>query len=798
MTVPLAAFASASPYKLEGLSRLIINSHTSVTWLDTSDRYALYRSEHRDTTGLVRADYYMVDTRRRRTSHLVADTTLARLLQPFSKKPLLFTPEGQTTQAAHRFYVTDLRADSNDARKLCFAFHGRNLCIDTRTMRLDTLPSRQKQHADRPSPQYDRHYSADSLYYVYAIGHDLYMARNERCDTGFVVRDTLRLTTDGQRFWSYALGGNSVRNATPTEWQEHHGRRSRRWRRRETPLGRWIGDTHTYLVIREDIRRVPLLPLVDNLAQPRPVVRMMKYSMPGDSIVARYSTQLVNADTAFADGGGAAKAMTTLDLDAYPDQSIDVPRLRPLTISGPYAYVIRKSRPQDAIDLIRIDGRDGTARVLIHEDCKPHLNEQLFAFHVLNEGRDILWWAERGDRGQWYHYDGECRRCRPLTPPTLVAAEIEDIDTIGRHIIFKAYGTQEAEPTAAPCNPCYAHYYRVGLDGRGLTHLTPGNANHAITLSPSHRFVTDHAERNDMAGADCIRDLSGRLVADLGRADLSPLTARGWQPPRQLQLMAADGQTPIYGLVYTPHDMKPSDRLPIISNPYPGPHTDLVELGFAIDDNGNQTLAEDGFIVINFSYRGSNPWRGRRFYTHGYGNLRDYVLDDDYAAIRQVAQLIPQADTTRVGIYGHSGGGFVATAALLTRPDFYSTAVAASGNHDNNIYLRWWGETFHGLRQTTDSLGHTHWDAHIPTTLELAPRLRGNLLLIHGDVDDNVHPACTLRMADALIRAGKRFDMLMLPGKDHGLGDQYYNNVIRAYFCRHLLGKSVPIDIGNL
>ena len=707
---------------------------------------------------------------------------------------------------ANRFYISGIRTDDGNPQRLCFAFGDKHFRIDRRSMTLDTIPALEKQHDDHTTRHYERRYSADSLYYVYAIEHDLYMARNERTDTGLVVKDTVRLTTDGEQLYSYAIGGSATRHLTlPPVIASLSDIEPRRKARLEAPIGTWVGDTHTYLAIREDSRQVPLLPLVDNLSQPRPRLRLMKYNMPGDSIIPRFSTHLVNADAAFGTQGEAGRAVTTLDLEAYPDQSIELPRLRPLTVSGPFAYFVRKSRPQDAIDLIRIDGRDGSARVLIHEDCKPHLNEQLFAFHVLNEGRDILWWAERGDKGQWFHYDGEGKSCRALTPPTLVAAEIEDIDTLRRQIIFKAYGTAEAMPaqpeagtTPPPCNPSYAHYYRVGLNGRGLTHLTPGNANHAIKLSPQHGYIIDHAERIDLAGADCIRDLKGQLVADVSKADVTALTARGWQPPRQLELTAADGKTPIYGLVYTPYWMKPGDRLPIISNPYPGPHTDLMELGFALDDNGNQTLADDGFVVVNFSYRGSNPWRGREFYTHGYGNLRDYVLDDDYAAIRQVAAIIPQADTTRVGIYGHSGGGFVATAAILTRPDFYSTAVAASGNHDNNIYLKWWGETFHGVHQVSDSLGHTRWDAHIPTTMELAPRLRGNLLLIHGDVDDNVHPASTLRMADALIRAGKRFDMLMLPGKDHGLGDQYYNNVIRAYFRRHLLGEDIPTDIGDL
>lgn len=641
---------------------------------------------------------------------------------------------------------------------------------DTRKRKLERVDSVMRPNRNRNlfydhNREYWKLYSADSLYYIYAYKHNLVLAHTMRTDSGLVTRDTVPLTTEGQQFYSFAMSGNTMRGNRATT----------------TPFGKWIGDTHKYLVVREDKRNVPTLTYVDNLAEPRPVAHTMKYSMPGDTAVSKFPVFLFDADSLSG---------TQLNVQAYDDQMIEVPRFRNIITAGNYAYLIRKSRPQDQVDLLRIDPVKKEARVLIHEECKPHLNDQLFGYHILNGGKDILWWAERGDRGQWFLYDGEGRLKNAITPASMVAGEIERIDTLDRSIILKGYGYERDAS-----NPAYTYYYRVGFNGKGLTLLTPGNGDHSISWSPTGRYFTDSYSRIDYAGSSSVRDLKGRLVANLGEADVSALTAKGWHPAHQIKLLAADGKTPIYGVVYTPMKMQPGDRLPIISNPYPGPHTDQLPLDFTLDDNGNQTLAEDGFIVINYSYRGSNPWRGRQFYTYGYGNLRDYVLDDDYAAIKQVAALIPQADTTRVGIYGHSGGGFVTTAAMLTRPDFYKVGVAASGNHDNNIYLKWWGETYHGIRQVTDSLGNKRWDARIPTTMELAKNLKGNLLLIHGDVDNNVHPASTLRMANALIKAGKRFDMLMIPGADHGLGDAYYMNTIRAYFREHLLGEHTPIDI---
>ncbi len=259
---------------------------------------------------------------------------------------------------------------------------------------------------------------------------------------------------------------------------------------------------------------------------------------------------------------------------------------------------------------------------------------------------------------------------------------------------------------------------------------------------------------------------------------------------------AADSVTSLYGVVYLPFDLDTTKKYPIISSVYPGPQIDLVPTAFFVDDNYNQSLAQLGFVVVNFAYRGSSPYRGRDFYAYGYGNLRDYPLDDDYSVIRQIGEMLPFADTTRVGIYGHSGGGFMTATAMMTRPDFYKAGVAASGNYDNNIYTQWWGETFHGVSERKSQDGTVEFVCDVPGTCELAGNLKGNLLLITGDMDNNVHPASTIRLADALIKAGKHFDMMIIPGADHGLGDKYYVNLIRLYFAEHLLGMDTD-DINN-
>ena len=323
------------------------------------------------------------------------------------------------------------------------------------------------------------------------------------------------------------------------------------------------------------------------------------------------------------------------------------------------------------------------------------------------------------------------------------------------------------------------------LDGRKQQKLCSGNGTHELQLCDDKRFALDSYSRMDLPTVYEVVSVERpqRRFAVARRSDAA-LRKAGWQPPRLLSLKAADGKTDLYGLMYVPCNLNPKAKYPVISNVYPGPQDDQLPRSFSLDDNGNQSLANMGFIVVSIAPRGSSPLRGRDFYTYGYGRLRDYPLADDKHALETLAGQYPFIDLSRVGIYGHSGGAFMTVAAMLTYPQFYKVGVAASGNHDNNIYIQWWGEVFHGVT------------GHIPTNMELAGALQGRLMLVSGDVDDNVPYASTLRMADAFIKAGKRFDMMILPGKDHSVWSDYYQNLVRYYFKEHLVvPQKEDIDI---
>lgn len=637
----------------------------------------------------------------------------------------------------------------------------RQMHYDSRTGTLappkDKITEKTERNRRRPEkhPWYDS-YCADSTFYVRAIDNDIWLFNA-------ATSDSTRLSRDGEHYFSYSISGDKSDEASG----------------RGGTIGRWVGRSHKRLLIREDKRSVGTLTLVNSLSQGRPRTQTYKFAMPGDTGVVRYDVAIADADSG---------KLYHIDMARFKDQHIRLPRFSMFPHTDRYAWLIRVSRTCDTLDLCRIDVTDRSVKTIISEVCHPHYNEQLFSYHILNDGKEILWWSERSGKGRWYLYDSEGRLKNEVTSEDFVSAHIARIDTAARKIVFEGYGKEEG------VNPHYRFFYEASLDGKQPARLlTPGNGHHSISFSPDGRYIVDTYSRMDMAPKHQITDRKGKVRMSLQGCEVDSLISKGWKYPEVVSVKAADGKTDLYGVVYTPFEMEEGRRYPIISCVYPGPQTDLVPWEFYLDENANQSLAQLGFVVINFAYRGSGPYRGKDFHCFGYGNLRDYPLDDDHAVIRQIAELYPFADSTRVGIYGHSGGGFMAVAAMLERPDFYKVGIAASGNHDNNIYSQWWGETFHGV---TNEDGCFCCD--IPTNIEKAANLKGRLLLITGDMDNNVHPAGTLRMADALIRHRKRFDMMVIPGADHSLGDKYYINLIRYYFTEHLLGlPQKDIDIVN-
>jgi dipeptidyl-peptidase 4 len=320
-------------------------------------------------------------------------------------------------------------------------------------------------------------------------------------------------------------------------------------------------------------------------------------------------------------------------------------------------------------------------------------------------------------------------------------------------------------------------------------------------MDDNEQFYVDNYSRVNAVPKTTLYNSEGKKVMDLETADFTSLFAAGYKFPQIFKVKADDGVTDLYGVIYKPFNFDSTKKYPVIEYVYPGPQTEAVNTAFSRGMDRTDRLAQLGFVVVTVGNRGGNPARSKWYHNYGYGNLRDYGLADKKATVEQLADRYPWIDINRVGIYGHSGGGFMSTAAMLVYPDFFKVAVSSSGNHDNSIYNRWWSEKHHGVKESVGEKGDTSFAYSIDKNPELAKNLKGHLLLTTGDIDNNVHPANTIRMVNALIKANKRFDLLLLPGQRHGYADmqEYFFWKMADYFSEYLLGDwNHPVDIEEM
>jgi dipeptidyl aminopeptidase/acylaminoacyl peptidase len=396
-----------------------------------------------------------------------------------------------------------------------------------------------------------------------------------------------------------------------------------------------------------------------------------------------------------------------------------------------------------------------------------------------------VWWSERDGWGHYYLYGADGALKNQIDKGEYVAEDISYVDEKGRALLMTASGHEDGE------DPYFTHFYRVTLDGSGVKLLDPGDASHAVNMADSGRFFVDTGSRVNSAPESALHDASGTVTLPLEKVDLTAMVEAGFKFPEPFQVKADDGITDLYGVMYKPFDFDPSRKYPVIEYVYPGPQTESVNKTFT--PRSNQVLmANLGFIMIEIGNRGGNPHRSKWYHTFGYGNLRDYGLADKKAAIEQLAKRFPFIDVDRVGMWGHSGGGFMTAAAMLIYPDFFKVGWSESGNHENNIYNTWWSEKHHGVREIEGKDGKVTFEYSIDKNSELAKNLKGHLMLVTGDIDNNVHPSNTYRLADALIKANKRFDFLLLPGMRHSYQpvSDYVAWRRADYFAKYLLGES--------
>lgn len=606
--------------------------------------------------------------------------------------------------------------------------------------------------------------------------------------------DETQLTTDGERHYCYGSSGGG-RGSTVDEWDEE-------WEKRQPARVIWSHDSRYFALTRQDEREVKSLWVVHVAGAERPKLESYKYAMAGDSAVDQ--TELLVYDT-------ESREMREIEKDPWQDQSMGIymdptptgdryaagsgeveePRILRWLSPEPELHFYRASRDLHKIDVMVADPATGEVEVLVEERMNTYQEQQ--PPRRMDNG-DFVWWSERDGWAHLYLYGPDGTLKTRLTEGSWHVDRIVGIDEDRGHVFFVANAREEGE------DPYYTHMYRVNLNGSGLALLNPGNFNHRSSMNEANRYFVDNYSRVNTVPKVALYNAGGEKLMDLEESDFSALIAAGYEFPEPFQVEAADGVTDIYGVMYRPFDFDPGKKYPIVAYVYPGPQTESVAKSFSTRAY-EVGLAQMGFVVITIGNRGGHPDRSKWYHNYGYGNLRDYGLADKKVGIEQLADRHPFIDIDRVGIYGHSGGGFMSTAAMLVYPDFFRVAVSSSGNHDNSVYNRWWSETHHGVKRVEDDEGNVTWEYDIDKNQEIADHLKGHLLLTTGDVDNNVHHAGTFRVAEALIKANKRFDFFIFPGQRHGYGNMgYYWFWLRAeYFAKHLLGdERTAADIDEL
>ena len=606
--------------------------------------------------------------------------------------------------------------------------------------------------------------SSDGKWAVYIKEYNLW-ARD------LTTGQDVQVTTDGIKDFGYATDNAG-------------------WTHSDRPVVTWSPDSRQIATFQHDGRGVRDMHLVaTNVGAPR--LESWKYPFPGDSVIFRISRVIIRQG---ADGRPqvvrlqmppdqhrstvsdhvACTGGTICDVQWYPD--------------GSHLAFVSSSRDHKTAWFRVANAQTGEVRTLFEERMPTQVGDASLTenlWRVLPASNELIWWSQRDNWIHLYLYDLTTGRLKNrITTGEGNVDDVLRVDEKARQIYFLASGKDPAR------DPYFQHLYRIGFDGRGLTLLTPENANHTVSMSPEGKHFVDSYSTPNTPPVTVVRDMNGRLVQTIEKTDISRLVATGWKPPTPIKVKARDGKTDLYGLMFTPSTLDSTKRYPIINYIYPGPQSGSVgPRSFSPARGDHQALAELGFVVVAIDGMGT-PGRSKAFADAYYGNMGDNTIPDQVAGMKELAKQYSFIDIDKVGIWGHSGGGFATASAMFQFTDFFDVGISESGNHDNRNYEDDWGERYQGLLvkegnsdNYADEANQTH-----------AKNLKGKLMLVHGEMDDNVPSINTRLVVDALVKANKDFDLIMLPHARHGFG-QDGNYIMRRrwdYFVKNLRGEEPP------
>ena len=805
---PTPNYRAAAKFSPKNLGKLVHSTSVRPNWLKSGNRFWY---QYKTTEG---SKCYIVDPDNKTKKELFDNDKMAQWLTEMTKDPYdgqhlpRFNFKFVKNDTAIQFYVTstekveeekeetetDKEADTTASKKKkkkpkmvnkVYHFEYR---LGSNSLTL--LDNKKKGKEDWKKWA---NISPDSTIVLFSKNYNMYWmdksnfikaVKNEK-DTTIVEN---QWTKDGELYYSY--GGGTGRGQTNESIKKDKDKRQR-------IFGIWSKDSKKFVFQRSDSRHINDLWVINSTASKRPTLETYKYHMPGED--EYYKTELHVFDI-------PSKNSIQVQLDSTVQQSVQVyrkPRKKArygddfspslLLSDKGKIYYNTISRDRKRLDICVADINTGETKVLIEERFNTYIESRPLV--LFNNETEMLHWAERSGWAHYYLYDSDGNLKNQVTKGSFHVENAIGVDEKTRTLYFSAHGIPKYQ------DPYFEHMYKINLNGSSLKYLNPGDFNTRTDMSDSNSYFVSNYSRVNTVPKSELRNSAGKVIMKLEEADLSSLMATGYKFPEPFKMKADDGITDIYGVMYRPFDMDSTKKYPLLQYVYPGPQTEAVNKSFSVRMDRLDRMAQVGFIVVTMGNRGGHPDRSKWYHNYGYGNLRDYGLADKRHVAEQLADKHSFIDIEKVGIYGHSGGGFMSTAAILVYPDFFKAAVSSAGNHDNAIYNSWWSETHHGVMEEKDDDGNIKYKYMIDNNQSLAKNLKGKLMLIHGDVDNNVHPGGTIRMANALIKANKRFEFMIMPGQRHGFGSMTeYSFWLRAdHFSKHFLGvEATSVDITEM
>ena len=576
-----------------------------------------------------------------------------------------------------------------------------------------------------------------------------------------------QLTTDGIKDYGYATDNAG-------------------WTHSDRPIMLWSPDSKKIATFQQDQRHVSNMYLVTtNVGAPK--LEAWKYPLPEDKKIIQIERVIIEVDMPKVirlkispDDRRGTLSDDIASGSPYDDNYWNADGSKLVFVSTSRDHKMEKIRIADAVT--------GDVKEIFEEKVATQYESGQGAINIryLDKTNELIWYSERDDWGHLYLYDittGQLKN--QITKGAFVVTQLLKVDEAKRVLYFYANGREKGR------DPYFSHFYRINFDGSNLTLLTPEDGNHAVSISTDGKYFTDNYSKPNVPPVAVLRDMQGRLITTLEKTDISKLTATGWKAPEPIKVKSSDGKWDLYGLMFTPKYFDKTKKYPIVNYIYPGPQGGGVgSRSFSAARSDHQSLADLGFIVIIID-GACNPNRSKSFHDACYGNMGSNTLDDQVAGIKQLAATRPFLDLDKVGVWGHSGGGFATADAMFTYPDFYKVGISESGNHDNRNYEDDWGERYIGLMEK-DIDGKTNYEKQANQIN--AGNLKGKLMLAHGGMDDNVPPYNTYLVVEALQKANKDFDLVIFPNARHGYGAESYYMTRRRwdYFAKNLMGAEIP------